>query len=342
MRVDVIPDSDGNGEYLIVHGEIDRASAEAHFFDRHMTLGVELKYRVVSKYDLIAREDPQKVKETLSGMAAKSWPAALAEMRAEPVPEYLTALLSAEDKKQQIRLLKGATITAKQLGAFVLEAEQYGFTYSRYLETRLPGSVDRSELPRFFEKQADGTIKTAGHTSMSDTQLKQVLEQRKSIVATILDKGDDWHCFFATYRGLAGEENYKEAQGGQPHFHYISSKWGSVTRQQVVDGVRSGKYVSTNVHIDLLDFDTTQAEAAEQNHAQELPPLPAAGTGLLDNVWLGTNVSVYAHYYPAGKNVASCGRYNTVEQVRAAWANKNTMSKPHCPNCERRIATSAG
>jgi hypothetical protein len=338
MKVDIISDSEGEGEYLIVHGEVDRASAEAHFFDRHMTMGVQVKHRLLRNNELLAGEDQQKIRQTLIKMAVESWPTALAEMKSEPVPEYLTTLLRAEDKKAQIRALKGATINAKQLGAFILEAEQYGFTYSKYLEKHLPGNVDRSNLPRFFEKRADGTVKTAGKTSMSDAQLKQVLDQRKATVATILDRGDDWHCFFATYRGLAGEENYKAEQGGQAHYHYISSKWGSVTRQQVVDAIRSGTYLSTSVHIDLLDFDTAEMETTEQSDTQTLPSFPVVGTGIQEDVWLSTNASVYAHYYQASTNVASCGRYNTIAQVQAAWANKNAVGKPHCPSCERRVA----
>jgi hypothetical protein len=341
MRVEIIPDNEGDGEYLIIHGEVDRVSAEAHFFDRHMTMNVPVKHRILSKDRRLAGEDQQKMKQALVRMAIKSWPAALAEMKSEPVPTYLIALLNARDKKEQLRVLKGATINTNQLGAFVLEAEQQGFTYSRYLEHKLPSNTNRAEMPRFIEQKADGTIKKAGQTSMSDAQLKQVLAQRKSIVATILDRGDDWHCFFATYQGLAGKENYKADQGGQPHFHYISSKWGSITRQQVVDGVRSGKYLSTSVHVDLLDFGAAEVDDAKQSGNDLLPALPATGTGLPDNLWLAINASLYAHYYLANKNVAACGRYSTVSQVRAAWDDRHTHGKPNCPTCERRVAPKA-
>ncbi|WP_140468228.1 hypothetical protein [Hymenobacter nivis] len=336
MRLDIIPDNEGNGEYLVVSGEVERASAVQHLLDRHMTIGVLLKTRLLKNRGVITHENEQQAVMILAKQASREWPEVLTEMKSEPVPEYLIGLLSAENKKAQLRLLKGATINSKQLQAFILEAEQRGFTYSRYLEKHLPSGVNSSELPRFIEQQADGSIKAAGQTSMSEGQLKQVLDQRKAIVATILDKGDDWHCFFATYRGLAGKENYKEGQGGQPHFHYISSKWGSVTRQQIIDGAKSGNYVATSVHIDFLDY-RLGVDSIQQDNIMTLPPQPLTGTGLSEPAWLGTNGSLYAHHYAPNASAAACGRYNTVAQVRAAWTNRVTSSKARCPSCERRL-----
>jgi hypothetical protein len=334
MRLDIIPDKEGNGEYLIVSGEVDRASIEAHLVERHMTIGVLMKARYLKNRGIVTAENEQQAMMILAKRASLEWPEEFSEMKSEPVPRYLIELLSATNKKAQLRLLKGATINSKQLLAFLIEAEQHGFTYSRYLENHLASDADTSKMPRFFERKEDGSIKTAGQTSMTDAQLKHVLDQRKAIVATILDKGDDWHCFFATYKGLAGEENYKEDQGGQPHYHYISSKWGSVTRQQVIDGVRSGNYVSTSVHIDLLNYGTA---SVNQSPPTALPPLPVTGTGLLEDAWLGSNASLYTHHYLANTNVAACGKFHTVAEVRSAWATRGESTKPQCPSCTRRL-----
>jgi len=67
---------------------------------------------------------------------------------------------------------------------------------------------------------------------------------------TFFKKDDTWHCIFNTYASLAGRENHKD---GQAHFHYISSSF-LLTKQEFIDSMESGKYRSTSVHIDLLDY----------------------------------------------------------------------------------------
>jgi hypothetical protein len=63
--------------------------------------------------------------------------------------------------------------------------------------------------------------------------------------------GDDrnWHCFFTNYKSLKGKE--KTYKNGQPHFHYISDKWG-LTRDEVIEqlGKRKYKLPSSMPHLD--------------------------------------------------------------------------------------------
>lgn len=55
---------------------------------------------------------------------------------------------------------------------------------------------------------------------------------------------------FVTYNSIGGKENWKE---GQAHFHYISSAFG-ISKEEFIESMRSGKYKSTSVHIDLLEY----------------------------------------------------------------------------------------
>lgn len=339
MKINIIPDDSDQGEYIIFNGEVERVIPIRHYFEMHINRQVIVGASLARSNGIIKiEEDEKKARAILTKMAVREWPARLKEMESVAIPDYLINLLSATDKAAQLRLLKNATITADQLIAFILKAGELGYTYSKYHEKQLPSGIDATKFPHFFVQEEDGSITTVGRVSASEGQMRQVLEQRKVIAATILDKGEDWHCFFATYRGLAGKENYK---GGQPHLHYISSKWGSVTRQQVLDGMRAGTYISNNApHIDLLESAAEAIATPKIEIANVLPPLPLIGTGLLEATWLGTSGSVYAHHYPANKSAASCGHYKTVAQVRAAWADRATHGKPHCPNCERRVAKS--
>ncbi len=82
--------------------------------------------------------------------------------------------------------------------------------------------------------------------------MKQAIEHRKVKVAKILDKGDEWHCFFATFKSFRGEETWLGAN--QPHYHYISNVFG-IGRAEVVNQIKSEKYKLGNLpHIKLEEY----------------------------------------------------------------------------------------
>jgi hypothetical protein len=60
-------------------------------------------------------------------------------------------------------------------------------------------------LPTLIHLDGD-KVKTAGETTLTKEQLKNVVNYRKVTVSKFLDKGDTWYCFFLTYRSLRGEE----------------------------------------------------------------------------------------------------------------------------------------
>jgi hypothetical protein len=87
---------------------------------------------------------------------------------------------------------------------------------------------------------------------LSIAQLKQVVEHRHVAVAKFLDIGKQWHCFFLTFRSLRGEENH---DGGTPHMHYISDKWG-ISRSSVVKQLTSKKYKLPSLpHVEYIRHD---------------------------------------------------------------------------------------
>lgn len=78
-----------------------------------------------------------------------------------------------------------------------------------------------------------------------------MIENRKVVVAKLLDKCDEWHCFFVTYDSLKGKELW---QNGQPHFHYISDKFG-LSREEVVKSLKDRKYnLGSLPHINITDY----------------------------------------------------------------------------------------
>lgn len=168
-----------------------------------------------------------------------------------PFNENLLEVFKTERKKDQVKLLKATSLTPSELASLIFKAyNDYGFTYSKYLFENLPQGFEKRKLPKLFQLKEDGTIEKSGETDLTDGELKQVIEQRKVIVSNFFDKDDIWHCFFATYNGLSGKENWKD---GQPHFHYISSAFG-ISREDFLESMKTGDYRSTPIHIDLLEY----------------------------------------------------------------------------------------
>lgn len=175
------------------------------------------------------------------------------EMKDTKVPNNFLSLLDSKKKKEQMSLLKGQTLNPEELFALIINAEQKDYVFSEYHYRGTPPNVNSEELPSMIEVKKDGTVRTVGETALSDGQLKTAVEQSKTIVAKVLDKGNEWHCLYLTYKGLAGKESGE--QGQRPHIHYISDKFG-ISREELVNKIKKGECPSSAVHIGLLDYTT--------------------------------------------------------------------------------------
>jgi hypothetical protein len=160
-------------------------------------------------------------------------------------------LLKVTRKKEQVSLLKGQSLKPQELMALIFKSfSEFGYLYSRYRFEILPPNLKDKKLPRMFNVAKDGSIEKVGETNLSDGELRALIEQRKVIVPHFFEKDDVWHCFFVTYNSLNGKEGWKD---GQAHYHYISSSFG-ISKDEFIESMRTGKYKSTSIHIDLLDY----------------------------------------------------------------------------------------
>jgi len=167
------------------------------------------------------------------------------------IHENFYKLLETERKKDQINLLKGLSLNPDQLMSLIFKSHQiYGFLYSKYRFENLPNGLEQRKLPTLIQLNEDSSIKKIGDTDLTDGELKNLIEHRKVIVSHFFEKGDTWHCFFTTYNSIGGKENWKN---GQAHFHYISSAFG-ISKTDFIESMRTGKYKSTSIHIDLMNY----------------------------------------------------------------------------------------
>jgi len=193
----------------------------------------------------------ESIEKFIQREALKDWNEKLKEIKNTQVPNNLILLLQAKSKGEQIKLINGLAIDPDQLIAFIFKAwTDFGFSFSQYTSEHQHKGLDTSEMPKLVEIK-DGKVKKVGSTSLTDGQLKQAVEHRKVIISKFIDKDDSWHCLFLTFDSIKGKESWK---GGQPHYHYISDKFG-IHREKVVDQLKSKKYKLGNLpHIDLTDY----------------------------------------------------------------------------------------
>lgn len=176
----------------------------------------------------------------------KEWEKKYRQFKEAKLPENLQDLLNTNSKAEQIKILKGLTLDTDTMYSFFMHAGEKGYLYSSYKSEHLPKGFEDAKMPTLFRKHDDDSITITGDTDLTKGQLKQLLDQRKILLARFLDLGEKWHCFFWTYKSIFGEENYKD---GQAHIHYISNYW-TIPREIVKSELKKKNHDFTSeVHI---------------------------------------------------------------------------------------------
>ncbi len=193
------------------------------------------------------------------GMAI--WKEEYKKIISKTVPEKMFSILESNSKKEQIKSLKGLSLTTDELILFTFKAwENYDFTYSMYTSEHQSKGLDETEMPGFAYKEEDGNITTIGKTNLNKGQIKHAIDFRRVTISKFLDRGNTWHCFFMTYKSLKGEERGWE---GKPHLHYISNNWG-LSRDEVLSQLRSKNYKLPSP-LPHIDYHTHRNPRSKQN-----------------------------------------------------------------------------
>lgn len=172
------------------------------------------------------------------------------DLSKESVDSKLKNIFQKElNKKEQIRLLKGAQLTKTQLISLFNFAEECGYRFSHYKWRGNPKSVKEEKLPSFMHLKDDGSVEYIGDTTLTEGQMRTIINQADVLIVRIFDNGLHWHCFLQTYKGLKGMES--GVQGSRPHLHYLSDSFG-ISKDDLVKMIKMGRYPQTPVHIPLL------------------------------------------------------------------------------------------
>jgi hypothetical protein len=251
MANHIIPNDNGKGFHIIsASGDIEYTDPIKSFHNRLVS------FQALLFEKLLLSENPAfdiaTVRKVSAENAEEFWNEYLTDLTNAEIPEGLVSVLRSTSKKEQEKCLRNLQLTPQIWMTFIFKAfKDYGFTYSEYTSEQIPKDIDKTDLPRVIKIDPETReITKTGKTSLTDGQLRKVLDQRKVVAAKFLDKGSDWHCFFITYKSIGGQESW---QDGQPHFHYISDKFG-ISRNDAVAQFKGDKYPSTNFHIALLGY----------------------------------------------------------------------------------------
>ncbi len=245
------------GERLTSFGgeDFENVNPAQHFYDACFVTSMMM----LEPDETTGRKEPtKKGAETLMKVAKKCRDF-IDKFREVQIPAELTHLLDTKKKKEQTKLFNGLRMNPNILMAFLLMAGDKGYTLSQYESEHQTKAVDSTKMPLAYRQKKDGTIEKFGKTELTDGQLKQALEQRSVKVAKILEKGDEWHCFFLTFNSIGGKENWRN---GQPHFHYISNLF-EIEKKDLIEQIKSKNYKLGNLpHIALDDYGKQPEEKA--------------------------------------------------------------------------------
>jgi len=220
-----------------------------HYSTVFMGVNISMMREIVHRSELSVPNHI--VEKIIHKEALKDWNEKYSELDKLELPKGLMHLLAAPSKKEQVRLLKGLCLIPDQLLAFIFRAHLTdGYLFSQNRAEHPQKGLNKEMMPSVVEIK-NGKVNKVGNTTFTDGQLKQAVDHRKVTISKFLDKGEEWHCFFLTYDSLKGKESWKN---GQPHYHYISDKFG-IPREKVVAELKKSKYKLSNLpHIDLNDY----------------------------------------------------------------------------------------
>ena len=148
--------------------------------------------------------------------------------------------------KQQNKLLDNLSLSAMDILWLNREAQDLGYLLDVYQEEKFPSKFDEKKHPVVFLENEDKTMDVMGKTDMTEGEMRALLEQRKVVQARIYHKDSHWHCFYFTYKGLAGEES--GIFGSKPHYHYLSDKSG-ITWGNLIRAIKECDMPTSKVHI---------------------------------------------------------------------------------------------
>ncbi len=246
-----IADPDSNGAFNIIHGDdFEFVNPEQKLLEQFLFVNMgQLRQQAYmhippAMADRMTPDDEKRLMIQVLKQANEEAAAEINRLKLIKIPDELTAIFTGLRKKDEEKLFRKVTLTPEVFMSLILHAGTLGYTYSLYTYAQNPTGTDGDAIPRFaYKDETDNSVFTTDDTSISKGQVKALIEQRSTTVVKMLDKRATWHCFFLTFKGIAGKE-----KDHAPHMHYLSSSWG-LTREQALSQLQSKNYSIPSAHV---------------------------------------------------------------------------------------------
>lgn len=227
---------------------IENADARDFFF-KHETSKREM---IMTKiYQLKEGIITNSIQQTIKNDVCCQVEQFITSLEKEPLPPQIEDILNKTlKKKEQKELLNGLEISKEQFAGIFLQGCQKGYKYSFYRYEKKNKKYDEKKLPQLIHLKDDNTVEHIGNTTLSDGQMKEIVNSKNTIIAQLLDNGTHWHCFCQNLNGIQGKES--GIFGSKPHIHYISDSFG-ISKEQLIERIKNVDYPSTPVHIILTN-----------------------------------------------------------------------------------------
>lgn len=246
-----IREADGNGVFNLIHAnDFEYVNPEQNFLERFLVVNTDFFWtqaiREIPPFlrDRMTEADKRTIMMGVLKRANAESINELDRLNAIQLPSNLLSLFIGLRKKDEQKIFKDFLLTPDVFLSFILKAGQFGYKYSLYTFNQYPSNINATDIPRFAHRDEENdTLFFTNETNLSKGQVNSLIAQRTTTVVKILDKGPLWHCFFLTFKGVAGKEKDHPS-----HMHYLSSAWG-LTRDDALAELRRKNYSIPSVHV---------------------------------------------------------------------------------------------
>jgi hypothetical protein len=172
------------------------------------------------------------------------------EIDAEGLPAKLMPLFEIKKKSKVVGYCKKLELSEDELVLLIHNCRQIGFKHRAKFTQFVPPhlkvldsdiSAMKNDNPRQFLKKVHGIFK-----------------ERKRIHIHLLERGNEWHCFYFSYSDIEAGDRSHWKHGS--HLHYISHLWSNLKKEQVWESFdKRVVEIQGSAHIKLqaFSFDTS-------------------------------------------------------------------------------------
>ena len=151
--------------------------------------------------------------------ATKWWDEQKRKHRKAGVCEVIKKLMSSQKHKEAEQASADGEITQERFVDSMFCLRHHGFKYKFEKVDIVPTDLKGKKLPFFAHVENDIVKHVDGEHELTESEIRRLVQQRKSMHIHYLEKDNRWHCFYFTFSDLLGQH------WTTGHLHYCSSEW---------------------------------------------------------------------------------------------------------------------